>query len=82
MKSVFYGDMCVGENTSRPANVRIVRPLADGECAAAGRSLFVGKVFDFVDDLGPAAAWAAAGFALFCMIFHGVGRLTGEVSLP
>jgi hypothetical protein len=25
MKSVFSGDLCVGENTSRPANVRIVR---------------------------------------------------------
>ena len=25
MKSIFPGDMCVGENTSRPVNVRIVR---------------------------------------------------------
>ena len=57
-QAIFHGDMCVGENTSRPANVRIVRHRqtmsalqrdAREACDAtprlsAGRSFLVGKV--------------------------------------
>ena len=42
--------MCVDENTSRPANVRVGARSAD-ECAAAGRSLPVGKGCAFFDGM-------------------------------
>ena len=39
------------ENTSQTANVRVVRPLADGECAAAGCKKLAEKAYAFFDKL-------------------------------
>ena len=41
-KSVFSGDMCLGKNSSQPANVRASH---GSECAAAGCNPSVGKAF-------------------------------------
>ena len=54
MKFVFSGDMCVGENTSRPANVRVVR-LWQTASALQRAVKTVGKGKAFFDKLNNAA---------------------------
>jgi len=43
MESVFFGDMCVGENTAQAANVRA------SECAAAACKRLAEKAAAFFD---------------------------------
>ena len=40
---IFFGDMCVGENTARPANVRAVRPRRTARALQSGRKPFCQK---------------------------------------
>ena len=41
---IFFGDMCGEENTSRPANVRAVRPRRTARALQSGRKPFCQKV--------------------------------------
>ena len=65
--------MCVGEKTYRLANVDFGR-YADKICAAASRSLLVGKVVDFVDDLRRRVVYPAAHFSANDGIFPDDGE--------
>ena len=40
---IFSGDMCGGENTARPANVRAVRPRRTARALQSGRKPFCQK---------------------------------------
>jgi len=51
IKSVFPGDMCVGENTSKPANVEMAAAGADIEAMQWAASISLTKSLDFVNDL-------------------------------
>ena len=57
---IFFGDMCVEENTSRPANVRAVRLGRTARAMQSGRKPLCQKVILF-DSLSPAAGKPAAG---------------------
>ena len=48
LKSVFSGDMCVGENTSHPANVRTVRVLRTVSALQRGAIPLSKKVSPFL----------------------------------
>ena len=63
-KSVFSGDMCVGENTSRPANVQIVR-YQRTICALRQAAAFLSEKAQafstvFSGDFGPRSFYCAA----------------------
>jgi len=57
---IFFGDMCVEENTSRPANVRAVRLGRTARAMQSGRKPLCQKVILF-DSLSPAAGFPVAG---------------------
>ena len=57
---IFSGDMCGGENTSRPANVRAVCLRRTARALQSGRSPLCQKVILF-DSLRPRAAFAVRG---------------------
>jgi len=51
IKFVFPGDMCVGENTSQPANVEMAAAWADIEAMQRAVSISPAKSLDFAGDL-------------------------------
>ena len=57
---IFFGDMCGGENTSRPANVRAARLRRTARALQSGRNPLCQKVVLF-DSLRPRAAFAVRG---------------------
>ena len=52
---IFFGDMCGEENTSRPANVRAVRPRRTARALQSGRKSFCQKSTTFLTATTPQA---------------------------